>query len=156
MLGALGRFSSFWVCDEELWIDYHWWEGLCPCVSRTVSTQSEAWGLENQDLALSVCLCTHGLGWELEASSFKVPASEGPSGSESHFRRLRGIPERMEGKKPLPSHDPMVLWSWECSEWLQGEDQGPSPFLDMYLSLLSASPWLRSWGWKLGLGDHFS
>lgn len=75
--------------------------------------QSEAWGLENQDLALSVYLCTRGWGWALEGSSFKglrgMMASEGPSGSESHFRRPLGTPERMESKEPLPSHDPHGL-----------------------------------------------
>lgn len=40
----------------------------------------------------------------------------------------------METEEPSPSHDPMVLWSWECSEWLQGEDQGPEPSLSFSLA----------------------
>lgn len=109
------------TCDEELWADSHWWECLYPWVSRTVSTQSEAWGLENQDLALSLCLCTRVWLWELEGSAFKVPrdmmASEGPPQALDLISEgPLGTPERMENKEPLPSHDPMDLWSWECSD----------------------------------------
>lgn len=101
------------ACDEELWADSHWWECLCPWVSRTVSTQSEAWGLENQDLALGLCLCTRVWVWELEGSAFKVPrdmmASEGPPKLWISFQKsLWGPQKGWRTKSPCP---PMIPWT---------------------------------------------